>query len=825
MFRLCQSLRGRYFAWTGAIGEVSIWDLEKGKSISTTFIPKDAKCVDASLSEDGSLLAISLAGAVQVHDVVSGIDLGVRKVEQKDTEFERIIRRDYLKALGAPLSMMLNNKYGARSILRVHDTKMVKAHSGFWQNGADFSSTWDAILSHCQGATLNIKRLRNILSLTEDNCCSPYTACELQCTPFDQHVKTGMGFLKYSTEIAFNVQADYVYSLNSYFKELMITNGRVQATISLGPAARDYLRFFMDVSSQVVLVTNGFLQVWQLPSTAGQQYELVHVEAFVEVPERHANDSCITEILSVQACTHGRRFRVLLELIRWIRDSNRDEVMDELDGKNSQMFTFPRIVDDTFSTSEKYRYENGIASLLDTYAGSDPVLQRAIVRFLIKHIRPSSKKHVSSLVILCRSWKHRNRSNFEEVITRLLPTTQITWIPDINTKNDKDPLSILLKIASTHSSVIGTFKIIMDYCVKHARGPNNLSFLTPFLRNLQNIMFLFPDEARIYLGKMAFVTVDESWRDYVIENNIVSHSPWRSIQFWKTPLSRDQSKDQVMQLYVPTEQPRVGVKWREYFAEKRVAFSIWQFSRFGMTMLSIDKIKALTRQLRVPPKQPHTRTVTSSRPIFVAAFDALWHFKDIDDCKEEDLGAATIREELTTMQDLTLKQEEMVKEVQRIEFEMMKKKPATKQESITLTAAPGQETLINVAFQKSDDAWRLIESRLHYIELAENLSYHIPGFRQTYDWFPKEIYFYDTAQKIEEFEEMLRASVGEGKDLLKNDPAMKDLKAKVENLESQLALQQEQAKQHFEELKKHFLDRAEGGTNRDESTQHIITAV
>ncbi|KAK3841445.1 MAG: hypothetical protein J3R72DRAFT_445496 [Linnemannia gamsii] len=61
--------------------------------------------------------------------------------------------------------------------------------------------------------------------------------------------------------------------------------------------------------------------------------------------------------------------------------------------------------------------------------------------------------------------------------------------------------------------------------------------------------------------------------------------------------------------------------------------------------------------------------------------------------------------------------------------------------------------LINVAFGKGDDGWRKawIESRLRYIESAENLSYHIPGFRQTYDWFPKQIYFTATAKEVNRY--------------------------------------------------------------------------
>ncbi|KAF8925459.1 hypothetical protein BGZ58_000784, partial [Dissophora ornata] len=58
--------------------------------------------------------------------------------------------------------------------------------------------------------------------------------------------------------------------------------------------------------------------------------------------------------------------------------------------------------------------------------------------------------------------------------------------------------------------------------------------------------------------------------------------------------------------------------------------------------------------------------------------------------------------------------------------------------------------LINVAFTKGDDGWRLvwIESRLRYIESAENMSYHIPGFRQTHNYFPREIYFSATPEQV-----------------------------------------------------------------------------
>ncbi|KAG0044357.1 hypothetical protein BGZ83_010417, partial [Gryganskiella cystojenkinii] len=64
--------------------------------------------------------------------------------------------------------------------------------------------------------------------------------------------------------------------------------------------------------------------------------------------------------------------------------------------------------------------------------------------------------------------------------------------------------------------------------------------------------------------------------------------------------------------------------------------------------------------------------------------------------------------------------------------------------------------LINVAFIKGGDGWRLvwIESRLQYIEAAENMSYHIPGFRDAHDnYFPNVIYFTATWKQIKDYKE------------------------------------------------------------------------
>ncbi|KAI1311611.1 hypothetical protein EDD11_003351 [Mortierella claussenii] len=119
--------------------------------------------------------------------------------------------------------------------------------------------------------------------------------------------------------------------------------------------------------------------------------------------------------------------------------------------------------------------------------------------------------------------------------------------------------------------------------------------------------------------------------------------------------------------------------------------------------------------------------------------------------------------------------------------------------------------LINVAFGKGDDGWRLtwIESRLRYIESAENMSYYIPGYRQTYRCFPKDIYFTATPQEVRAYQDKLKEdaklngrgptdSIGGGDSRLVDE--------RVKDLKKQLVLQQTQMEMRLQELKDLLLE-------------------
>ncbi|KAF9949251.1 hypothetical protein BGZ70_001845, partial [Mortierella alpina] len=608
------------------------------------------------------------------HDVISGIDLGAHKAEWSDGEFEKVIGRDYFDASDEPLLTVLNKNNDAISILGVRNTRLVKAHGVSRQYGADDPSTWDAIFSYRQGATLNIKRLGNIFSPFEVSDCGPNDVCDLKYTFTNSFCFNN----KTIRHIRYPGSANYSFDSNP--SELIITKGSVKTPISFGTAAKGYQGFFMEPSFQVVLITGRFLQIWRLPSAASPLFELVHVEAFVEVTKARTKDSFITEALSVQSCKHGRRFSVVLKSVKQIGPKG-EEVKDDLNSKEP-MLTFPRSAGDTFTTNEKYRYENGIVSLLDTYADSDQCIKDAIIRFLVDRIHPSPK-YSSSLVILCRSWKYTHRELFVDVIAKLLTEDRITWIPDIDATKREDPLSILTKFAKKDRSVHATAcKIVIDYCIAHAIISNNLTLLAPFLRNLKNIVALFPDDAQVYLRKIAYIPVSDGLRDRIVDNSIVSHPPWHCIQFWKTPFGM---KNQVMRYHATKEQWRDDATWREYIIERIIVFSRWQAKTFKKTTLSLDKIKDLA-QLHVSVGRLHNKVDTLNQGLYVASFDALWHYKDITESKKKEPKDTTNTQEYTAKEQKLM---DMVKEIEDTSIEV-----SETQRPIYNSTATGQEIVV-----------------------------------------------------------------------------------------------------------------------------------
>ncbi|KAG0007492.1 hypothetical protein BGZ80_004599 [Entomortierella chlamydospora] len=161
---------------------------------------------------------------------------------------------------------------------------------------------------------------------------------------------------------------------------------------------------------------------------------------------------------------------------------------------------------------------------------------------------------ISCLVTFCRKWTLKDRVEMEALLRDLLPTSRVTWVPDLRCCETMDPLSIILKSAETQPSALGVARIIMDYCVAHANRSRNLAFLAPFFHSLHRVMNNFPDEALERLGRIAFVEAPQ--RAYIIDNHIIVHPPTLRLRFWKSikkPLCK--TKDPILQLHFSSSTP------------------------------------------------------------------------------------------------------------------------------------------------------------------------------------------------------------------------------------------------------------------------------
>ncbi|KAF9290209.1 hypothetical protein BGZ68_007680 [Mortierella alpina] len=116
--------------------------------------------------------------------------------------------------------------------------------------------------------------------------------------------------------------------------------------------------------------------------------------------------------------------------------------------------------------------------------------------------------------------------------------------------------------------------------------------------------------------------------------------------------------------------------------------------------------------------------------------------------------------------------------------------------------------LINVAFSDGDETWSRVWTfnRLHVIESAENLSYQIPGYRQSSPWFPKVIYYSATKKQVREFKEKYllddNQDLGEAGKSIESDPEhlLTSLQTRRSALEREMKDMRDQSQNWYEKL-------------------------
>jgi hypothetical protein len=132
------SMRGRYFAWTGFKGIVSIWDIVAGQQAAFIPLQDDYSNVYANMSRDGSMVVVSAKGRVSLYQTFSGVKLGDYEPGLGDESyFEVVLEREHLMVLDYPCSDLNDldmNMIGCRRLVSTRDmtvTKTLRIHQDY----------------------------------------------------------------------------------------------------------------------------------------------------------------------------------------------------------------------------------------------------------------------------------------------------------------------------------------------------------------------------------------------------------------------------------------------------------------------------------------------------------------------------------------------------------------------------------------------------------------------------------------------------------------------------------------------------------------------
>ncbi|KAG0057135.1 hypothetical protein BGZ89_001931 [Linnemannia elongata] len=873
---LCSGLGRHYFACAGTNGVVLVWSCKTGEVVSVVYIPEYSGQVYVSLSQDSSMIAVVIMQSIYLYRTFSGVLLGMYRDRENrsDIEFVSFGQEHFFHQSESNILLVGPNAFAdCLKVVRVSDMSVIGSNSYWpWYSYVHPTADMEPLLTWTEGSIMYIKRLRAAHYLSERISSQLGDISELrdirvhcfsQFTNFTCNTK--MGLLRLSAVVQ-------RYS-NRHLSGLEIKKDKddfrrkPRSLLLLGPwDDLAYTGFYIRATSQLVIATRGYLQVWNLyPAGSKKVVELAFIWKLNKDDPDHKDESCQQIIVAARVSSDGRKVvmhvanALLDNKVDWVTGRNPTDSVIGTSCKPQAILTVPKTNDDTFPTSEEYRRVHGVIGLIDMFVDICPDLQDDIIRYLMTSIRPSSMHPTSCLVILCQAWSYKNNVGLSKIISRILPNNSITWIPpDYATKDDdnrENPLAIMLKNVKSEPTATAIIKIIVDYCVTHAKESENLAFLTPIFSSLPELVELFPNGAIECLHRIAYIPVKQ--RSFIINNHLIAHPPQIRLQFWKAatiPLNK--AKNPVMQLdlaskksyqiegvfaqqifmasfdalwlqhkhqprsneheqefsltwwkalfymvYAPDQKQLIGVffaiivlaviflwleirqalvGWSSYNIDQLIviykndtsgharllSFSLLIVFLHALFELRVNKAVCkyvTTIQMAVFKMRVFFFIFAAGMVVFTMALIHLVHACPVVECKsdpspDKNEFPRNFFKALSSIYffmggrydpiSYKLDSDDWAVHIMMVVFFFF----------TVILMLNVLVALVNMAFNEVDDSWRVvwIKSRVRFIESAENMSYHIPGFRQSYNYFPNQIYFSATKQKLKEYRERYR---------------------------------------------------------------------
>ncbi|KAG0204550.1 hypothetical protein BGX28_003556 [Mortierella sp. GBA30] len=552
------SLRGKYFAWFRGAGQAFIWNIEATALANVITGSKGKGACLAGFSSDGSMIAISQGGtAITTYWTESGTAIGTYQLPFQTYASGLTFIRDDSQILVDWSSCRDWSQGTFGYILDAATMSHLDKFSnpGQYACGNQYAEVGRQGLYSCHGSTLNLIQL-------EDYIFDPYSPTVCRCSednwddfsaPSDDITFTASSGLLFACK--FIRPADESEGDTHSFSLEVSGPGMKKELIRFPSFALTELRpykcyyksaHFLKSLSQLLLYSDEVVMVLGLPETLDGECNILQTYWLQDKTFRNGNDHALQlrEEIGLQCCKHQKQ--LLLGLYHY-------DISDQ--GVIVQM-SLDRPADD----DQGFKFVNAIMALVEIYKVAESLCRQAIIRYLGLHINTyfNSKNMLESVVgKIIEAWKPTDHEICEELLTSLLTSENIRWVPRPDYTRENNPLYVLLEKSRQAPLAMGLANIIIQYCLRKSKEEEDYLFMSPVVSCLPELCddsHPHQEIALDILRTMAYVPVKPSSYSYIIDNHIIAHPPEMRWPFWRSnerPLYK--CDDPIFQLYLSSK--------------------------------------------------------------------------------------------------------------------------------------------------------------------------------------------------------------------------------------------------------------------------------
>ncbi|KAF9980699.1 hypothetical protein BGZ75_008063 [Mortierella antarctica] len=514
--KLVQSVRHRYFAWTGFARAITIWDFETGSTVSYIPHPKERKFSDICtyLSVDGSVTVVWYKGhgVVGTYWTASGIRIklytdragifggqflvsekvsssGQIELEKTTSHLVSLLdgsKRHLAKSLHDLQGVITISATGSQSLMCLQGTLVTVI--GLDTAFAQISNDWDCkpACSAPVAPKLSAKRIYRAVSESVPGVI------------FNFHRTSGTRFVVERTLVS----GSALYTLKLVSKEdakettLLVFSHKFKYAMLAGDA------------EHLILVDERYVQIWMIPKDCWGFCRLLLAWCVHEVA---GCDGFWSEPFSPRLCCHGRTLTMDMKKIGQSMTINLSD---------------PKV----FKEKTTGRFLGGMQLLLEMYTSIREInkqtpgnprdcLTLALSKYLGGYINHNPTPHEplnTVLAQICHRWTYDAREIYKDILLRILyPTKCWSPAPYYRSYKDRDgnvvssnPINILLM--RDNACVINTARLLYIYCLQRAHDTGQIGYLAPVFDSLPALFLQHRDHASRYFRDMALIKAAEA---------------------------------------------------------------------------------------------------------------------------------------------------------------------------------------------------------------------------------------------------------------------------------------------------------------------------